>query len=83
MQPDVYCRTLGLAVPISISLKEGFTADVYNLLVGVAMDPTVAIPAFRKNSGQGSLMKYLTMGAAVGAVVVALAFLGLRLFSRR
>lgn len=39
VQPDVYCRTLGLAVPISISLKERFTADVYNLLVGVAMDP--------------------------------------------
>lgn len=82
VQPDVYCRSLGLAVPISISLKDRFTADVYNLLVGVAMDPTVAIPAFRKSSGQGSLMKYITVGAAVGAIV-ALAFLGYRLFARR
>ncbi|KAJ3041842.1 ERMES complex Ca(2+)-binding regulatory GTPase gem1 [Rhizophlyctis rosea] len=38
-QPDMYCRDLGLAVPISVSIKENVTAELYQLLVGVAMDP--------------------------------------------
>lgn len=39
VQPDVYCRNLGLPVPVSLSLKQHVTADIYRLLVGVAMDP--------------------------------------------
>ena len=38
-QPDMYCRDLGLAVPISVSIKENVTAELYQLLVGVAMEP--------------------------------------------
>ncbi|KAJ3296229.1 ERMES complex Ca(2+)-binding regulatory GTPase gem1 [Borealophlyctis nickersoniae] len=39
VQPDMYCRNLGLAVPISVSLKDNVTAELYQMLVGVAMDP--------------------------------------------
>ncbi|KAJ3408620.1 ERMES complex Ca(2+)-binding regulatory GTPase gem1 [Chytridiales sp. JEL 0842] len=39
LQPDAFCRNLGLLVPISVSVKENFTADIYNILVEIAMDP--------------------------------------------
>jgi len=38
-QPDKYCRNLGLSVPISTSLKTNTLSDVYNLIVGIAMNP--------------------------------------------
>jgi hypothetical protein len=34
---------LGLPVPISVSIKEGLTAEIYRSLVGVALDPSVAV----------------------------------------
>jgi Ras family protein T1 len=80
-QPDQYCRNLGLAVPISVSMKQGISAQLYNLLVGVAMDPSVALPGTR--SGPPSqLVKYLTVGAAVSAVVLVVSLIGFRLLRR-
>lgn len=29
VQPDVYCKRLGLPVPISVSVKQGQTADLW------------------------------------------------------
>jgi Ras family protein T1 len=39
VQPDQYCRSLGLSVPISVSMKTGVTADLYNTLVSVCISP--------------------------------------------
>ncbi len=39
VQPDAYCRDIGLAVPVSISIKDNINADLFSLLVGVAIDP--------------------------------------------
>ncbi|KAG1181554.1 hypothetical protein G6F35_015868 [Rhizopus arrhizus] len=39
VQPDIYCRSLGLAVPLSVSVKENQMADLYHILTGVAMNP--------------------------------------------
>lgn len=39
VQPDIYCRNLGLAVPLSVSVKENQMADLYHILTGVAMNP--------------------------------------------
>ena len=41
MQPDVYCRRLGLRVPVSVSVKTGRTADVFHVICGIAMNPCV------------------------------------------
>ncbi|KAG5457661.1 MAG: P-loop containing nucleoside triphosphate hydrolase protein [Olpidium bornovanus] len=38
-QPDVYCRLLGLAVPTSVSAKDGQMADIFNILTDIAMHP--------------------------------------------
>ncbi|OZJ02947.1 hypothetical protein BZG36_04568, partial [Bifiguratus adelaidae] len=38
-QPDVYCRNLGLAVPLSVSVAENQMADLYHILTGVALNP--------------------------------------------
>ncbi|KAF7985581.1 hypothetical protein HWV62_3865 [Athelia sp. TMB] len=39
VQPDVYCRRLGLQVPVAVSVSAGQTADVFHAICGVAMNP--------------------------------------------
>nr|AOC97476.1 Rho family protein [Volvariella volvacea] len=39
VQPDVYCRRLGLQVPVSVSAKTGQTADVFHTICSIAMNP--------------------------------------------
>ena len=41
MQPDVYCRRLGLQVPVAVSVKTGQTADVFHAICSIAMKPSV------------------------------------------
>jgi mitochondrial Rho GTPase 1 len=75
----VYCRNLGLAVPISVSIKESVTADLYNMLVGVAMDPSVAIAGTSSKSDQWSLKTWAAL-TGIGAVGVIAAALMVRLY---
>ncbi|KAG6918775.1 hypothetical protein DXG01_011966 [Tephrocybe rancida] len=44
VQPDVYCRRLGLQVPVAVSVKAGQTADVFHAICQIAMNPHSAIP---------------------------------------
>ncbi|RKP07064.1 EF hand associated-domain-containing protein [Thamnocephalis sphaerospora] len=39
--PDVYCRNLGLAPPLSISVATHRTADIFSVLASIAMNPYV------------------------------------------
>ncbi|KAI9003165.1 P-loop containing nucleoside triphosphate hydrolase protein [Gaertneriomyces semiglobifer] len=39
VQPDAYCRALGLAVPVTVSIKDNIKAELFSMLVGVSMDP--------------------------------------------
>jgi mitochondrial Rho GTPase 1 len=39
VQPDVYCRRLGLQVPVAVSVKTGQLADVFHVICGIAMKP--------------------------------------------
>jgi Ras family protein T1 len=39
VQPDVYCRRLGLQVPVAVSVKTEQTADVFYAICRVAMNP--------------------------------------------
>ncbi|KAJ3339655.1 ERMES complex Ca(2+)-binding regulatory GTPase gem1 [Kappamyces sp. JEL0680] len=39
VQPDAYCRSLGLVVPMSVSMKTGSSKDLFHMLVGVCMNP--------------------------------------------
>ena len=41
VQPDVYCRRLGLQVPVAVSVKEGQTADVFHAICSIALNPCV------------------------------------------
>lgn len=41
VQPDVYCRRLGLQVPVAVSVKTGQTADVFHAICNIAMNPCV------------------------------------------
>ncbi|KAI8809973.1 P-loop containing nucleoside triphosphate hydrolase protein [Cladochytrium replicatum] len=39
LQPDSFCRNLGLAVPVNVAMKDKLTSDLYSLLVGVGINP--------------------------------------------
>lgn len=41
VQPDVYCRRLGLQVPVAVSVKTNQTADVFHAICNIAMNPCV------------------------------------------
>ncbi|KAF9778643.1 P-loop containing nucleoside triphosphate hydrolase protein [Thelephora terrestris] len=44
VQPDVYCRRLGLRVPVAVSVKKDQMADVFHVICGIAIRPTSAMP---------------------------------------
>ncbi|CAG8607356.1 13079_t:CDS:10, partial [Acaulospora colombiana] len=83
VQPDVYCRNLGLAVPLSVSVKNQQTADLWNLLTGVSINPAIATPGLADSAhGVSRIKKYLTFTAVMGAIMGA-AFMGYRLFQQQ
>ncbi|CAJ0823007.1 13730_t:CDS:2 [Entrophospora sp. SA101] len=74
IQPDVYCRSLGLAPPINVSVKKHYqVADLWNLLAGVAINPTIATPGLADSAHASSriIKKYLTFTALMGAIMGA------------
>ncbi|KAI9271918.1 EF hand associated-domain-containing protein [Phascolomyces articulosus] len=72
VQPDVYCRNLGLAVPLSVSVKHHQMADLYHILTGVAMNPTIATPGSLKDKTEEAWVSrhYITISLVAGAVVL-------------
>ncbi|KAI7856736.1 EF hand associated-domain-containing protein [Circinella umbellata] len=72
VQPDVYCRNLGLAVPLSVSVKQHQMADLYHILTGVAMNPTIATPGSLKDKREEAWLSrhYVTMSLVAGAVIL-------------
>ncbi|KNZ81578.1 Mitochondrial Rho GTPase 1 [Termitomyces sp. J132] len=72
VQPDVYCRRLGLQVPVAVSVKTSQTADVFHAICDIAMNPCVhhchrysAIPggADRAMTAAARLRMYVTLTA--------------------
>ncbi|KAJ7644227.1 EF hand associated-domain-containing protein [Roridomyces roridus] len=59
VQPDVYCRRLGLQVPVAVSVKTGQTADVFHAICGIAMNPMyMTVTAVLGGCTAGLLMLY-------------------------
>ncbi|ORX81805.1 mitochondrial Rho 1 [Basidiobolus meristosporus CBS 931.73] len=80
VQPDVYARSLGLAVPINVSVKQKQIADVFSILTGVALNPSVAVPGNPHESPKSSnTRRYVTL-TAVATAVLAGVFIGYRYF---
>ncbi|KAK0221778.1 P-loop containing nucleoside triphosphate hydrolase protein [Armillaria fumosa] len=77
VQPDVYCRRLGLQVPVSVSVKTGQIADVYHAVCGIAMNPYKSIPggADRALSSTARLRWYVTLTALLGGCTAGLVML--------
>ncbi|KAL7747724.1 ERMES complex Ca(2+)-binding regulatory GTPase gem1 [Sorochytrium milnesiophthora] len=67
--PDIFCRNLGLDKPIHVSVKTNITADLYNVLTTIAMNPTSAMPKTKdgERGKSSNLTKYIAATAAVGA----------------
>ncbi|ESK95749.1 mitochondrial rho gtpase 1 [Moniliophthora roreri MCA 2997] len=77
VQPDVYCRRLGLQVPVAVCAKSGQTADVFHAICGIAMNPLSAIPggAERALSASSRLKMYFTLTAMLGGCTAGLIML--------
>ncbi|KAF7299588.1 hypothetical protein HMN09_00964100 [Mycena chlorophos] len=65
VQPDVYCRRLGLQMPVAVSVKTGQTADVFHEICRIAMNPHTAIPggADRAMTAAARLRTYMAVTA--------------------
>ncbi|KZT44609.1 mitochondrial Rho GTPase [Sistotremastrum suecicum HHB10207 ss-3] len=75
VQPDVYCRRLGLQVPVAVSIKAGQTADVFQTISRVAMNPSSYIPGGSDRSlmSPGARMRlYVTLTALAGGASTCL-----------
>ncbi|KAJ3715456.1 P-loop containing nucleoside triphosphate hydrolase protein [Lentinula raphanica] len=74
VQPDVYCRRLGLQVPVAVSVKTDQTADVFHAICSIAMNPLSAIPggAERALSSSARLRMYFTLTALLGGCTAGL-----------
>ena len=46
VQPDAYCRSLGLSVPMGVSMKSGPSHDLFHMLVTVCMNPYILLSFF-------------------------------------
>ncbi|KAG2757949.1 mitochondrial Rho GTPase [Suillus brevipes Sb2] len=77
VQPDVYCRRLGLQVPVAVSVKTGQTADVFHAICSIAMNPHAAIPggADRAMTASERLRVYVAFTALLGGVSAGLVML--------
>ncbi|KAG6842000.1 hypothetical protein C0991_004491 [Blastosporella zonata] len=74
VQPDVYCRRLGLQVPVAVSVKTGQTADMFHAICNIAMNPYSAIPggADRAMTAAARLRMYVTLTAVFGGCTAGL-----------
>lgn len=77
VQPDVYCRRLGLQGPVSVSTKLGQIADVFHTMCSIAMNPHSAIPggADRALSASTRLRMYVTASALLTGCTAGLMML--------
>ncbi|KAH9480307.1 ERMES complex Ca(2+)-binding regulatory GTPase gem1 [Psilocybe cubensis] len=77
VQPDVYCRRLGLQVPVAVSVKTGQTADVFHQICSIAMNPMSAIPggADRAMTAAARLRMYVSVTAILGGCTAGLVML--------
>ncbi|EAU85755.2 mitochondrial Rho 1 [Coprinopsis cinerea okayama7 len=77
VQPDVYCRRLGLQVPVAVSVKTGQIADVFHSIVGIALNPYSAIPggADRALTAAARFKTYVTVTAVLGGMTAGLIML--------
>lgn len=74
VQPDVYCRRLGLQVPVAVSVKTGELADLFQTICSIAIRPSSAMPggADRSLSSSPRIRTILTVTALLGGLSAGL-----------
>ncbi|EJT98761.1 mitochondrial Rho 1 [Dacryopinax primogenitus] len=71
VQPDTYCRRLGLQVPVAVSARTGQIADLFQTICRIAMDPVHAIPGGDRSLTLASRLKYFAVVLGVATTVSA------------
>ncbi|KAJ3199476.1 hypothetical protein HDU67_002792, partial [Dinochytrium kinnereticum] len=69
-------------VPVSVSMKDRVIADLFHLIVEIAMDPSLATPGSKGIAMPSRTMLYITV-TAVSAAVIAAAVMGWRVVHRQ
>ncbi|KAL0084779.1 EF hand associated-domain-containing protein [Phycomyces blakesleeanus] len=83
VQPDVYCRNIGLAVPRSVSVKNNQMAELYHILTSVAMNPSIAIPGSQKDKTKDMWPpKSYVVASVITGVVILTGFAGYKLLKQ-
>lgn len=75
VQPDQYCRQLGLPSPLFVSAKEGMMADLFQKLIVAAMNPALALPVpfvnkYRRQIITGAALAGISLTLLVAASLV-------------
>ncbi|KAH7340659.1 mitochondrial Rho 1 [Rhizoctonia solani] len=73
VQPDVYCRRLGLQGPYAVSIKNPQIANLFPEIVATAINPLHAIPggAERASATLARRKIALSVGVAIAGIMVA------------
>ncbi|CAE6470930.1 unnamed protein product [Rhizoctonia solani] len=73
VQPDVYCRRLGLQGPYAVSIKNPQIANLFPEIVATAINPLHAIPggAERASATLARRKIVLSVGVAIAGIMVA------------
>jgi len=75
VQPDVYCRRLGLPVPVAVSVKARRRADVFQEICRISMNPINHFPGgFEKSSPSSLFRQWLQWTALIGGFAGGLLF---------
>ena len=76
---DKFCESNGIPTPVRVSVKDEDTQNLYEDLVGVALNPQIACPDYYEGATQET--SYLKTGAkvAVGAVALGVGLYGAKL----
>ncbi|RKP17005.1 mitochondrial Rho GTPase [Rozella allomycis CSF55] len=81
VQPDDFCRKYSLPFPLSVSVKDNFMNDLYNLLAANAMEPIIS-SQINVNSRLASvnIAKITTISILTAALVGTAGFVLFRLY---
>ena len=70
LQPDNYCRKLGLAVPFSVSVKNGKTTNLFETLARISIDPDISTARVKKRGRTYKNLLTITAGI-IGVFAIA------------
>lgn len=83
LQPEQLCSQLKLSSPLAVSRVEDTRKDVYNILIGVAMNPYVAMPAELSSDDNKKFIWRIVWGSVSVSILGMGVYVGWRVHNAR